>query len=401
MKQPNIKSMPTLVQFGAGNIGRSFIGQLFADSGYEVIFIDVAKPLVEALNARREYRIIIKKSAAADKVLTIQNVRAIDGNDHMSVAEAVANGEYVATSVGLSALPHIFPVLAKGIELRAKRYPGRPLDIIIAENIHDGARYFRQALEDLLPPGFPLAENVGLVETSIGKMVPIMRKEDLATDPLLLFAEEYNELIVDKHGFKGPLPAIPTLNPVENIKAYVDRKLFIHNLGHAATAYFGFSQSPGTRSIWQALELPGLASKVRAAMRQSAAALALEYPNDLAPASLEAHIEDLLRRFANEALGDTVYRVGRDLYRKLAHDDRLIGAILLAARHGLPYGTIAEAVRAAVDFRATDEEGRLFPRDAEFIAKEVPKGLAGILRDVSGLSMDDPLERAVLEKLCP
>lgn len=392
--------MPTLVQFGAGNIGRSFIGQLFATSGYEVVFIDVAKPLVEALNARHEYKIVIKRIAAADEVLTVHNVRAIDGNDSLSAAEAVARSEYVATSVGISALPQIFPVLAKGIELRARRSPGRPLDIIIAENIHNGARYFRQALEELLPAGFPLSEYVGLVETSIGKMVPIMRKEDLATDPLLLFAEEYNELIVDKHGFKGPLPAIPTLNPVENIQAYVDRKLFIHNLGHAATAYFGFSQSPSTNFIWQALQLPGILPKVRAAMRQSAAALALEYPNDLALTSLEAHIEDLLQRFSNKALGDTIYRVGRDLYRKLAHDDRLIGAILLIARHGLPYDTIAEAVRAAIDFRATDEEGRLFPRDATFIAREVPKGLAGILRDVSGLSMDNPLEQMVIKKLC-
>ncbi len=47
------KAYATLVQFGAGNIGRSFIGQLFANSGYDVIFIDVAKPLVEALNAQR------------------------------------------------------------------------------------------------------------------------------------------------------------------------------------------------------------------------------------------------------------------------------------------------------------------------------------------------------------
>jgi len=391
--------MPTLVQFGAGNIGRSFIGQLFANSGYDVIFIDVAKPLVEALNAQRKYTIVIKRSGCADEVLTIRNVCAIDGNDHAAVAEAVAETDYAATSVGLGALPHIFPVLAKGIELRAHRHPGRPLDIIIAENIHDGAHYFRKALEALLPPDFPLAENVGLVETSIGKMVPIMRKEDLAADPLLLFAEEYNELIVDKHGFKSSLPQIPTLNPVENIQAYVDRKLFIHNLGHAAAAYFGFSRSPGTRFIWQALELPGLASRVRTAMSQSAAALTRQYPDDLTPASLEAHIDDLLRRFANRALGDTIYRVGRDLYRKLVRDDRLIGPALLAARHRLPFDAIAEAVRAAVSFRAVDEEGTLYPRDAEFIAKEVPKGLAGILRDVCGLRESDAIDREVIAQI--
>jgi mannitol-1-phosphate 5-dehydrogenase len=283
--------------------------------------------------------------------------------------------------------------------LRAQRYPNHPLDIIIAENIHGGARYFRQALGQYSPPAFILPENVGLVETSIGKMVPLTPKAVLETDPLCLFAEEYNELIVDKYGFKGPLPAISTLNAVENIRAYVDRKLFIHNLGHAAVAYLGFCLSPDTHYIWQALELPGVFERTRRAMRESAAALAREYPDDLSPDALEAHIEDLLRRFANKALGDTIYRVGRDLYRKLARDDRLIGAALLAARHKLPFGTIAEVIRAATSFRAVDEEGRLFPADAEFIMKEVPKGLAGILRDVCGLRESEALDRNVVEEI--
>jgi len=34
--------MKYFVQFGAGNIGRSFIGQLFSRAGYEVIFIESA-----------------------------------------------------------------------------------------------------------------------------------------------------------------------------------------------------------------------------------------------------------------------------------------------------------------------------------------------------------------------
>ncbi len=391
--------MPTIVQFGAGNIGRSFIGQLFASSGYEVVFIDVAKPLVEALNARREYSIVIKRSDAPDEVLTVRNVRAIDADDGAAVAEAVAEAEYVATSVGLGALPYIFPAIAQGIALRARRSPNRPLDIIIAENIHDGARYFRQALGQLLGSGSSVPENLGLVETSIGKMVPIMHKEALASDPLLLFAEEYDELIVDKHGFKGPLPAISTLHAVENIRAYVDRKLFIHNLGHAAVAYFSFIRSPSTRAIWQVFEVPGVLERARKAMRESAAALVQAYPKDFTASALDAHIEDLLRRFANKALDDTVYRVGRDLYRKLARDDRLIGAAILAARNNCPFGTIAEAVRAATSFRAVDGEGRLFPRDAEFIVKEVPKGLAGILRDVCGLREDEALDRKVIEQI--
>ena len=57
-----------------------------------------------------------------------------------------------------------------------------------------------------LPHDYPLNELVGLVETSIGKMVPIMSQKDLEEDPLQVFAEPYNTLIVSKKGFKNPIP---------------------------------------------------------------------------------------------------------------------------------------------------------------------------------------------------
>ena len=391
--------MGSIVQFGAGKIGRSFIGQLFALSGYEVIFVDVADSIVRALNERGEYRLVIKRNGREDESIAVRGVRAINAGDTGAVARAVADADYVATSVGLAALPGILPALAAGIQLRASRTPLRPLDIIIAENIRDGARYFATSLMPLLPRDPSVSALVGLVETSIGKMVPLMRQEDLATDPLLLYAEEYNELIVDARAFKGPLPKIASLHPVENIRAYVDRKLFIHNLGHAATAYFGFKESPSTYYIWQALRQPSVLDCVRAAMRESAAALVREYPQDLAQEELDAHIEDLLRRFANRALGDTVYRVGRDLYRKLARDDRLIGAALLAARHGVPFDHITCAVRAAAIFRATDDTGNLYASDAAFATTEAPKGLAGILHDVCGLKETDAIDRQVIARI--
>ena len=75
---------------------------------------------------------------------------------------------------------------------------------------------------------------MGLVETSIGKMVPIMKTEDLEEDPLLVYAEPYNTLILDRKGFLGDIPHIEEFALKDNIKAWVDRKAFIHNLGHAA-----------------------------------------------------------------------------------------------------------------------------------------------------------------------
>ncbi len=394
--------MKSLVQFGAGNIGRSFIGQLFSRAGYEVVFIDSAASLVQRINEQKEYRIVIKKSDMPDKEILIRNVQALHIDEKQAVRNALLNADYVATSVGASALAAVALILADGIEFRFGQRPQQPIDIIIAENIRNGAEYLKNLLSTSLPEGFPLDAYVGLVETSIGKMVPIMRKEDLARDPLVLFAEEYNELIVDRHGFKTEIPTLCTITPVNTIKAFVDRKLLIHNLGHSAIAYLAyaaFANDLRLKYIWHALEKPDIASKARAAMTQAAIALTKEYPNDFEISSLNAYIEDLFVRFSNRALGDTIYRVGRDLYRKLAHDERIIGATILAAKHDLAFDAIAQVFNAALRFRATDEEGALFPRDADFIAYISSHDIESILKEVCGLSLKDHVESIVYHRL--
>jgi mannitol-1-phosphate 5-dehydrogenase len=385
-----------IVIFGGGNIGRSFIGQVFSRGGWEVVFVDVDSGLVAALNERRGYPVVVKRQGRPDETTWVRNVRAVDGRDLAAVAAELAGADLAATSVGKAALPHIVGAIAAGLVARGDRIQGaaragvdgpavRPLDLILAENDREAPETLRRALEAALPPGFPLAKRLGIVETSIGKMVPIMRAADLATDRLRVFSEAYNELIVDRRGFLGPLPTVPDLHPVDNILAYVDRKLFVHNLGHAAVAYLGRRLDPSATLICEALELPGVRAAARRAMTEAAAALAREYPADLAPAALEAHIEDLLGRFANAALGDTVYRVGRDLPRKLHRSDRIVGAALLCERHGLAWDAIADVFRAALTFDATDESGKPFPADTEARELLEREGIQAFLSQVCGL----------------
>ncbi|MDR2785070.1 MAG: mannitol-1-phosphate 5-dehydrogenase [Treponema sp.] len=412
-----------LIQFGAGNIGRSFIGHVFSRSGWDVVFVDIDEKLVRLLNEKKSYTVAIKREGTTDELRTIAPVRAVDGRDDEAVSEELADADIAATSVGKNALVKILPVIAAGLDKRRRRYGERPLDIIIAENSREAPELFRTVLSKELGDSYPLDRLVGIVETSIGKMVPIMRKEDLTSDPLLLFAEEYETLIVDKRSFKGPIPDIKSLCPVEPIKAYVDRKLFIHNLGHAATAYFGYRSKdlgdPRIAAISRVLDLPGIEHNVRQAMNQSAEALLVEYPGVFGRQDLSHHIDGLISRFKNVALADTVHRVGRDIPRKLGRDDRLTGAMLLCAKHGLPFGAIADVYRAAMDFACPDEDGVLFPPDAEFrkryalpcpstgyLSKEpggtgesgmetIRAALPAILTEVSGLDRADPVDSAV------
>jgi mannitol-1-phosphate 5-dehydrogenase len=369
-----------LVLFGAGSIGRSFIGQLFSTAGWEVVFVDIDRPLIDELNRRGQYRVEIKDKDP--KTIIVGNVRGVLGKDKAIVSDEVSDADLVATAVGKEALPHIMPALARGLIKRQTRYPERPLDTVICENMRGGAPFFRNSLKPLLPANFPVDEMAGFVETSIGKMVPIMSEHDREKDPLLVFAEAYNTLILDKRGFKGEIPPVPGLDPKENISAYVDRKLFIHNMGHGVLGYVSHVFRKKYNFVWEAAEDPDVYTVTKGAMWESGTALIKEYPDDLGRTSIEAHIEDLLLRFQNRELGDTIYRTGRDLYRKLGPNDRLIGSTKICTQHGVVPRYIALGTACAVFFRATDEDGNIFKNDRIFHETESEKGIDHVLNNI-------------------
>jgi mannitol-1-phosphate 5-dehydrogenase len=373
-----------LVLFGAGKIGRSFIAQLFSCSAYSVVFVDVLKPLVDALNERKSYDLVIK--GETNRIIKIENVRAILASETGKVIEELASADICAVSIGQQGLPLIFPLLAEGLQKRQQLFNGAPLDIIIAENMRNAANYFETELKKLLPESFSIQQKVGLVETSIGKMVPIMPKKIAEEDILLVYAEPYNTLIVDKRAFKNPIPEIEGLAPKNNMKAWVDCKLFIHNLGHAATAYLGYNYNPSFIFLYEALAVPEIYDEVKETMFQSAKLLLAKYPNEFTFEWLSAHIDDLLYRFQNKALGDTIFRVGCDLPRKLSSNDRLAGAINLAIELNLPFHKILHVLKTACLFRASDENGIMFPADIEFVSLFESGGITAVLKQICGFS---------------
>lgn len=383
------------VQIGAGNIGRSFIGQLFARAGFEVVFIDIDPVLVSELNRRRRYRVEIKDEPP--QTIWVENVRAVDGRDLASCAAELATCRLCGTAVGAKAVPHILPTIAAGLRERL-RLGNPPLDIIIAENMRGAAEVFKQGLREHLPHDFPLDDMVGLVETSIGKMVPIMPEDVRRRDPLLIYAEAYNTLICDALGFKNPVPDVPGLDAKQNMKAYVDRKLFVHNLGHACCAYFAHLEAPELVYVWQAVEHAAVGEATRRGMWESGRALISAYPDEFCAEDMGEHIDDLLRRFANRALGDTIYRVGRDVPRKLGRDERIIGALLMDVTHGVDAPVVtAHTAAAAMHFRATDEGGQMYPADERFATEVMPRGLEYVLQHVCGLDPSAGADRAVWE----
>ena len=359
--------MKKLLLFGAGKIGRSFIAPIFENAGYATEFADIDPGVVGLINSLGEYTVSILDSNHPEKetVYTVKNISAVLLSDREHIMESVSEADLIVTSVGKRGLASLVEIIARGLKSRFEDGARGPVNIIFAENIKDASGFFRGEITKVLP-GLPLDEYVGLVETSIGKMVPIMTGERLKKDPLGIFAEPYNTLIVDESGFIKGVPDVPGLAPKKNMKAWVDRKIFIHNLGHAVLAYQANFKDPSLRYTWEALKDSALEKATRDTMLQSAKILIARYPDEFTEKQLKNHIDDLLDRFSNRALGDTIFRVGCDLGRKLNIDDRLMIPILAGRETGKGYSLILDSWVKACFFKARDENGAFHPNDDAF-----------------------------------
>ena len=359
------------VMYGAGNIGRGFIGALLSQAGYRVSFVDVAEPVVRALRENRRYPVRHVSSEGFED-LWIENVTAIDGTDASAVAEAISECDIMATAVGARVLKFIAPNIAAGLRLRWMNSE-QPLNIIICENLMDANKLLEGLIKEHLT-GEEIEifdRTVGLVEASIGRMVPVQTDEMKDGEPLRVCVERYGFLPVDRDAFKGEIPEIPNLFPVAPFDFYIKRKLYLHNMGHALCAYLGGYMD--MQYIWQAIDDPEILCIVRCAMQESAIALSRRYGKPLE--DLLLHADDLLERFRNRALMDTCDRVGADPVRKLGAEDRLIGAANLMLKQEISPAYITIGAAGAL-YRHLNETGMEQSRENAAAALESIAGNA-------------------------
>ena len=374
--------MKQAIMYGGGNIGRGFIGALLSQSGYQVTFIDVAEPVVKALQENHKYPVRYVSSQGHEDIW-IENVTAVNGNDAEAAADAIASCDIMATAVGARILKFIVPNIVAGLR---KRWAmgGGPLNIIICENLMDANKVLEGMLKEQLNPEeqAKFDQTVGLVEASIGRMVPVQTEEMKDGEPMRVCVERYGFLPVDKAAFIGGVPEIRNMVPYEPFDFYIKRKLYVHNMGHATCAYLG--DLLGLEYIYQSIAVPEVRILVQNAMLESAMALSMKYGADL-PA-LQLHITDLLYRFTNAALKDTCQRVGGDPARKLSPEDRLIGSSKLALAQGITPAYIA--VGAAAGLRRYIAEAGL---------EQNQSSAMNVLSEVAKLTADEVLTQLILD----
>ena len=108
---------------------------------------------------------------------------------------------------------------------------------------------------------------------------------------------------------------------------------------------------------------------------------------------LQAHIDELVHRFANRSLGDTVLRLARDPLRKLASRDRLVGAARLAEKAGQMAGALAWGIAAGYCFNDAKD-----PLAVALQQRIMAEGFDAVMADVSGINANEPLAALVRER---
>lgn len=339
--------MKKAIQFGAGNIGRGFIGALLSKSGYNVVFADVNNEVINKINEDKEYKINIM-----DVQCTTEKIRNISGvlSTSKDILNEIKDASIITTAVGPLVLPRIASTIAEGIKIRKEAGIKEYLNIIACENAVNASSQLRDEVKKYLSEGelVYLDENIGFPNCSVDRIVPPVKSENI----LDVVVEKFHEWNVEKAAFKGEIPNIEGMNLVDNLVAYIERKLFTLNTGHAITAYFGYLK--GYKTIDESINDEKIYEFVRKAMIESGEALIAKYGFDR-----ESHIkyiDKIISRFKNPYLKDDVARVGREPLRKLNKDDRLIKPLITARSYNIESESLLLGVGAAMHYKNEEDE---------------------------------------------
>jgi mannitol-1-phosphate 5-dehydrogenase len=370
------------VHFGAGNIGRGFVGLVLHNAGYEVVFADVAAPLIDALAASSSY--LVREVGVGAKTSTVDNYRALNSATHEAeVVSEIATADIVTTAVGPNILRFVAPVIAAALE---KRDASRaPLAVMACENAINATDLLRNSVVDSINDPSKLLRAV-FANTAVDRIVP-GQPEGAGLD---VTVEAFFEWAVEKTPFGNNVPVIPEAHFVEDLAPYIERKLFTVNTGHATTAYHGFIA--GATSIADAIGMPGVLAEVRAVLAETKELLVGKH--GFTPEVQQEYIETNLARFANEELTDTVERVGRQPLRKLSRNERFVGPAAELAERGESCAALVRAMGAALHFDVTDD-----PQSVEMLGLLGSTSAHGFVLQVTGLEPSHPLFSAVVAEV--
>lgn len=359
------------IQIGAGNIGRGFIGELLAHSGCEVIFVDANNEVVKLINELKNYTVHVLDNEKREE--KVENISALNINDE-KLMDAIIEADIMTTAVGVNILSRIAETLSKGIRNRLEQGIEKNLNIIACENAVGASEILKEEVFKYLTDEEKIQADkyIGFPNSSVDRIVPPVSYK--MENPLDVVVENYYEWNVDKNGFRGEIPAIQGMNLTGNLIAYVERKLFTLNTGHAITAYLGNLR--GYKTIEESINDKDIYEVVYNAMVESGDGLVNKY--DFDRNEHLKYIDKIIKRFKNPYLQDDIKRVGREPIRKLSKGDRLIKPLLNSLSYGISTDNLLLGVGAVLYYNNPED-----PQSVKLQELVKEKGIKGAIQEIT------------------
>ncbi|MDC3416920.1 mannitol-1-phosphate 5-dehydrogenase [Aquibacillus salsiterrae] len=375
------------VHFGAGNIGRGFIGSLLYQSGYHTAFVDVNQTVIDAINQKKKYKVVLAAEEKAEQI--VENISGYNSSTQREeIIQQIAKADIVTTAVGPSILPMIAETLAAGLTERLKENK-QPLVVIACENMIGGSSLLKEKVAEKIGSSDKEAflALISFPNAAVDRIVPNQTNRELLT----VSVEPYFEWVVEEKDIKGEKPPVEGVTYVPDLLPFIERKLFTVNTGHAVCAYVG--KALGYDTIKEAIDEQEVASIVAGALRESGKVLIELYQFN--KEEHLAYIDKIVTRFSNPYISDEVTRVGRGPIRKLGPNDRLIrpASLYVELFNETPRSLVKAIAATLVYQNEADEEAVLLQQ------KVAEQGYQATLEEVSGLAANHPLVKAVLDQI--
>jgi mannitol-1-phosphate 5-dehydrogenase len=364
---------------GTGRVGCGFVAPALRAAGYDVVFVGRNAAVVEHLVRLGRYRVRLIQGRGAEE-LAVEGIGAIHSCDADAVAREVASADLVATAVGAESLRDAALLLAPGLLQRC-----RPVNVLAFENLVQAGPRLRALVAENVPFGDRMQAH-GFAGALPTRVIAERLGDPLGDEPISFIGDPPARFFVEAARLGPPLPAIPGMMLADDYAACSRRKLYVFGAGHATAAYLGYLK--GYRYVHSAVRDAEIREATLGAMAEGRAGVVTRYGLDEAagPGAPEA----ILARFENAALCDAVCRVGRDPGRKLAHDDRLVGAARLAEEAGERAENLALAIAAAFYFQSPGD-----PSAVDLRSRLQTLGVRATLESVCGLHGREPLTERV------
>lgn len=339
--------MRKAVIIGAGKTGRGFIGRLAKEANCEILFVDKNAGLVDQLNQAGRFSVSFF-GGERDEVI-VDHFKASTW-EHADLSDA----ELIFVAVGGQNLPDV------GSSLRTALPTDCIHHIIVCENASSPAEKLMAAMG---------REDVHASEATVFCTTIESTGLDVASENY-----PYLQCNADKLG--GYTPFIPSVQPVGSFDHFLTRKLYTYNAASCVIAYLGGAR--GYTVYSDAANDPDILALLDRNYAATNRAMCLEfgYGEDA-----QVEFAQLSRvKFTSTAIRDTVERNGRDVARKLAPGERVIGIMQLIGKHGGDTTVLEMTTAAAL----------IYTFDSAWQARVNLEGREAILR--SFCKLDNPAQ---------